>query len=103
MSKNLIACLKRFEEHDLHINKNKCSFFKTKIEYLGHVIEYNKVSKSPTKVKAIIDMPHPKNVPEVRRFLGMTTYYFRFLPDVSTTTYPLRKLLQKKSKIYLVS
>ncbi|UYV73220.1 K02A2.6-like [Cordylochernes scorpioides] len=95
---NLFACLERLCACDLHLNKNKCIYFQIKIEYLGHVIENNKISKSPSKVKAIIDMPQPKNIANLRRFLGMITYFSRFLPDVSTITYPLRRLL-KKDKI----
>ncbi|UYV78273.1 K02A2.6-like [Cordylochernes scorpioides] len=95
---NLFACLERLRACDLHLNKNKCIYFQTKIEYLGHVIENNKISKSPSKVKAIIDMPQPKNIADLRRFLGMLTYYSRFLPDVSTITYPLRRIFHPKSK-----
>lgn len=43
-------------------------------------------------------MPKPSNIGEVRCFLGMITYYSRFIPNVSTITYPLRKLLLKDSK-----
>ncbi|UYV73840.1 hypothetical protein LAZ67_11001074, partial [Cordylochernes scorpioides] len=97
---NIFACLERLRACDLHLNKNKCIYFQTKIEYLGHVIENNKISKSPSKVKAIIDMPQPKNIADLRRFLGMITYYYRFLPDVSTITYPLRRLLKKDKKFF---
>ncbi|UYV72077.1 K02A2.6-like [Cordylochernes scorpioides] len=47
-------------------------------------------------------MPQPKNIADLRRFLGMITYYSRFLPDVSTITYPLRRVL-KKDKIFFWS
>lgn len=97
---NLYACLQRLSEYDLHLNKKKCSFFQTHIEYLGHVVQHNKISKSPSKTKAIIDMPRPKNIQELRRFLGMVTYYSRFIPDASTITYPLRKLLKKVVKFH---
>ena len=60
------------------------------------MIEYNKISKSPTNVKAVLNMPHSKNVPELRRFLGMITYYSRFLPNLSSTTsFPLQTFLRK--------
>lgn len=95
---NLINCLKRLREFDLHLNKKKCSFFKQRIEYLGYVIEYNKISKSPSKTAAITKMPRPTNIEELRRFLGLITYYSRFIPDISTKTFPLRELLQKNSK-----
>ncbi|XP_063907429.1 uncharacterized protein K02A2.6-like [Zophobas morio] len=94
-TQNLDACLQRLSRYDLHVNKNKCIFFETKIEYLGHIIEFNKVSKSPAKVRAIQEMPRPSNVDEIRKFLGLVTYYSRFIPDFSTNSYPLRCLLRK--------
>ncbi|UYV69874.1 K02A2.6-like [Cordylochernes scorpioides] len=45
-------------------------------------------------------MPQPKNIADLRRFLGMITYYSRFLPDVSTITYPLRRLLKKDKNFF---
>ncbi|KAI5731396.1 hypothetical protein M8J77_009366 [Diaphorina citri] len=95
---NLISCLQRLTEYDLHVNKKKCSFFLEKIDYLGHIIEFNKISKSPEKVRAIQDMPRPSNADEVRRFLGLVTYYSRFIPDFSTISYPLRCLLKKNQR-----
>lgn len=85
-------------DYDLHLNKNKCSFFKTEIEYLGHTVERNKIRKSPAKVAAIRNMPRPVNVYEVRRILGLITYYSRFVPDFSTISYPLRCLLKKNER-----
>ncbi|XP_018359746.1 PREDICTED: uncharacterized protein K02A2.6-like [Trachymyrmex cornetzi] len=94
---NLYACLQRLKKYDLHLNRRKCSFFQEEIEYLGHTIGFNKISKSPKKVEAIVNMTRPSTADDVRRFLGMVTYYSRFIPDASTITYPLRKLLVKDS------
>ncbi|KAB0794890.1 hypothetical protein PPYR_11729 [Photinus pyralis] len=91
---NLIKCLTKLQENDLHLNEAKCSFFQNEIEYLGYIIRKNTIAKSPDKVKAILNMPNPKNVADVRRFLGMITYYARLLPNLSSMTAPLRKLLQ---------
>lgn len=55
-----------------------------KVNYLGHVVQHNKISKSPVKVQAIQDMPRPHNVEELKRFLGLVTYYSRFVHDFST-------------------
>ncbi|GBN85877.1 Transposon Tf2-9 polyprotein [Araneus ventricosus] len=99
-SKNLFAYLERLRGYDLHLNIKKCKFFQTRIEYLGHVVENNKISRSPSKVEAIIRMQQPRSVQELRQFLGMITYCSRFIPDVSTITYPLRKLLRKNQKFY---
>jgi len=49
---NLLTCLQQLQKFDLHLNQRKCSFFQERIEFLGHVIELNQISKSPEKVKA---------------------------------------------------
>jgi len=92
---NLQACLQRLSDYDIHVNRKKCTFMTEKVEYLGHVIQHNKISKSPVKVQAIKDMPRPHNVEELKRFLGLVTYYSRFVPHFSTATFPLRCLLKK--------
>ncbi|GBN34966.1 hypothetical protein AVEN_9926-1 [Araneus ventricosus] len=77
-SKKLFACLERLREHDLHLNDKKCTFFRTRIEYLGHVVENNKISRSPSKVEVIIRMQQPRNVQELRKFLARFDYTFKF-------------------------
>ncbi|KAI5731266.1 hypothetical protein M8J77_007169 [Diaphorina citri] len=95
---NLVACLQKLTRYNLHVNKNKCSFLSEKIEYLGHVVEFNKISKSPVKVRAIQEMTSPSNPEQVKQFMGLVTYYSRFIPDFSTMSYPLRCLLKKNHK-----
>lgn len=56
---NFQLCHQRLLQYDFHLNQNKCSFFKDKIEYLGRIVKYNKISKSPAKIAAICDMPRP--------------------------------------------
>lgn len=94
---NLIKCLQQLQTFNLHLNHHKCLFYQHRIEFLGHVIEHNQISKSPNKISSIIDMPQPQNNEDVRRFLGMVTYYARFIPNASTITTPLRKLLAKNT------
>lgn len=98
--KNLIVCLDCLRRNDLHLNKSKCSFFKERINYLGHVISFNKIQKCPTKVQAVARMPRPRNADEVRRFLGLVTYYAKFIPDFSTRSYALRCLLKTGQKFF---
>lgn len=52
-SYNLQTCLEILSDYDLHVRKRKCSFFEEIKEYLGHVVEYNHISKLPVKVRAI--------------------------------------------------
>lgn len=54
--------------------------------------------KSQEKIRAVLDMTRPSNADEVRRFLGMITYYSRFIENLSTLTYPLRQLLRKNRR-----
>jgi len=95
---NLTACLERLRKFNLHVNKSKCRFFEPKIEYLGYVISNRGIEKSPTKVDAIIKAPQPTDAQDAKRFLGLIAYYSKFIPDVSTLTYPIRRLQQKNVK-----
>ena len=85
---DLKACLTQLQQYDLHLKASKCKFLTEQIEFLGHVIQTIKCKTS--KVKAIIEMPQPQCTEDVRRFLGMVTYYARFSPNASTITTPLR-------------
>ncbi|KAK7925007.1 hypothetical protein WMY93_007317 [Mugilogobius chulae] len=68
---------------------------KTKIKFLGQIIEATGVSPDPEKVSAVRAMKEPSNISEVRRFLGMTNHLGKFLPHLAEKTRPLRELLRK--------
>ena len=94
---NLDAVLNRLNSAGLKLNKSKCSFMLDKIEYLGHIIDAKGLHPTQEKVKAIREAPHPRNISELRSFLGMITYYRKFLPNLSTQLKPLYSLLCKKA------
>ena len=87
--------LQKLESAGLKLNKAKCFFLHSQVEYLGHIID--KVGLHPTteKVLAIREAPRPRNVSELRSFFGIINYYNRFLPNLSTKLAPLYRLLQK--------
>jgi len=87
--------LQRLQENDLYLKPEKCSFEKTKIDYLGMIIEEGKISMDPTKLKGIRDWPVPKTVKQVRSFLGFGNFYRRFIRRYSDIVKPLNTLLQK--------
>ncbi|GFV07868.1 retrovirus-related Pol polyprotein from transposon 17.6 [Trichonephila clavipes] len=87
-----VAC-----NYGLEIIFKKCQFLHNTIEFLGHIIENGRLFLSPSKTKAVIDYPDLKNTKDVRRFLGFTGYFRKFLPSYSTIAKPLSDLLRKDS------
>ena len=87
--------LKRIRNHGLRLKEDKCSFFQSLVQYLGHVIDEDGIQHSEAKIKAIQDMPIPTNHTELRSFLEMVTYFSQFFPRLSDHTVPLNYLLRK--------
>ena len=79
---NLKACFSRLREFDQHLNMAKFTFFQESIDFLGHVVEHNKAKKSYSRISAILNMPTTKHVNDVKRFLGIVTYYARFISNI---------------------
>uniref|UniRef100_A0A3B3HH25 Gypsy retrotransposon integrase-like protein 1 n=1 Tax=Oryzias latipes TaxID=8090 RepID=A0A3B3HH25_ORYLA len=92
----LRRALSRLQEAGVTLN-DKCEFSKSRIKFLGQIIEGSGVSPDPEKVKAITGMQEPTNVSEVRRFLGMANHLGKFLPHLAEKTRPLRDLLRKSN------
>ena len=87
--------LRRLEEYNLFLNPEKCEFDKTRIEYLGMIIEPGRVSMDPAKVAAVANWPTPRNLRDVRGFLGFGNFYRRFIRDFSKKARPLNDLTKK--------
>jgi len=66
-----------------------------KIEFLGYVITHNEATLSPRHTEAINKFKQPTNVHKVQRFLGLTSYFRRFIKDFSLKARPLQNLLRK--------
>lgn len=91
----VLDCLRKKK---LYANPEKCEFFKTEICYLGHIISGEGISVDPSKIRAIIDWPVPKSVSEVRSFLGLASYYRKFVLNFSKIAHPITSLLRKAKK-----
>ena len=89
---NLQQVLERFKQYGIRLKQAKCRIMKPSVDYLGYRIDKNGLHTLPEKIIAIQDAPRPKNVKELRSFLGLVNYYGRFIRDL---TYPLNRLLCK--------
>lgn len=86
--------LQRFKQYGVRARKVKCKFLTNSVEYLGHIIDAEGQHPLPSKLKAITGAPEPKNVVELRSFLGLLNYYGRFIANLSTILHPLNSLLR---------
>jgi hypothetical protein len=68
---------------------SKCEFRKNSLVYLGHIVGGGELKIDPPKVKVILDWPKPNNVIELRRFLGATQYWRKFISNFSSIASPL--------------
>ncbi len=91
---NLARVLKRLEEY----GRDKCEFLKDKITYCGHKIDANGLHKCHDKLRAVAEAPQPKDVSQLRSFLGFINYYNKFLLNLTTVLHPLNALLQAGKK-----
>ena len=94
----LETVLSLLEKAGIRLKHKKCSFMLTAIEYLGHKISAQGLQPTSEKVQAIHEAPAPKDVTQLKSFLGLLNYYCKFLPTLSTTLAPLYGLLQQQIK-----
>ena len=90
--------LSRIEKAGLLLKKTKCQFMAPAVTYLGHRIDAEGLHPLAEKVRAIEGAPPPRNVQELKSYLGLITYYSKFLPNMSTVLAPVYKLLRKDVK-----
>ena len=95
---NLEQVLARLQKHGLRFNKPKCKYLKPSVNYLGLIVNAEGVHTSDEKIRAVIEVPQPRNVKELRSFLGMMNYYRKFIPNLATVLKPLTSLLQLSTR-----
>ena len=84
-------------DHQFYLKLSKCSFQMTEVNYLGHVISGGKVSPDPKKTQAVADWPTPTNVAQLRSFVGLATWFRKFIQGFSRLTLPLTALTKQNA------
>ena len=89
----LQAVFERLQQHNLKLKPSKCVLFRRQVTYLGHVVSEEGIHTDPSKIEAVKSWPIPKTTKDVRRFLGFTGYYRRFIQGFAAIVRPLNDLL----------
>ena len=96
--KNLDSVLRRLRGVNLKAKPSKCAFFRKQVLYLGHIISHDGVATDPSKTQKIAGWPTPKNIPELQKFLGLASYYRRFIRNFAEIAKPLYRLTERGRK-----
>ena len=86
---NLSKVFARLRKAKLTLKAKKCRFARREVEYLGHIVSEHGVAADPAKLKAVREFPQPTDVKSLRSFLGLASYYRRFIPKFSKIAGPL--------------
>ena len=82
----------------MKLKPSKCQFFKEKVRFMEHVVSKDGVATDPKKTEAVREWRLPRNVKEVRSWIGMTGYYRRFMKTYTEIAKPLHELTKKEEK-----
>ena len=86
--------------HQLYLKFSKCDFGASQIEYLGHIISIQGVAMDAKKIDCMMNWPTPRNIKDLRGFLGLTGYYRRFIKSYGIIAKPLTDLLKKGNYLW---
>ena len=84
--------------NDVYVNGKKSESFLEEIRYLGHIISKDGIHMDTDKLKIIEEWPQPRNLYKLRSFIGMCSYYRRFIENFSIIARPLHNLKNQKVK-----
>ena len=85
----------RLREADLKLKNSKCNYFKTHVQYLGHLVSGKGIRPLPEKLDSIKKMPAPTTPKEIKQFLGLVGYYRKFIPRFADIARPMTNLTKQ--------
>ena len=92
---HLRVVLEILRKEQLYAKLSKCEFWLTEVSFLGHIVSKEGIRVDPKKIEVVVEWKPPRNVTEVRSFLGLAGYYRRFVKGFSMIAAPMTRLLQK--------
>ncbi|BHF69809.1 hypothetical protein SprV_0301285600 [Sparganum proliferum] len=92
---NLSLVLQKLQAAGLTINPKKCHFLQRQVTYLGHVVDETGITPDPEKIRQVLDWATPQSQTDVRSFLGLASYYRRFIYGFANIALPLHRLTEK--------
>ena len=85
----------RLREADLKLKDSKCNYFKTHVQYLGHLVSGKGVKPLLEKLERVKKMPAPTTPREIKQFLGLVGYYRKFIPRFADISRPMTNLTKQ--------
>jgi hypothetical protein len=98
--KRLKEVFQRLADAGLKLKPKKCAFFRRQVHFLGHVVDSDGIHTDPEKVKKIQEWATPSSVHDVRVFLGLTSYYRKYVRDYALIASPLYQLTKKDEEFH---
>ena len=95
---HLQTVIHRMKDVGLKLKPSKCKFAQCELEYLGHIVSRDGLKTNPRPIAAVQDFPTPQSVHDVRRFLGLASYYRKVICNFARIARPLHQLTRKGAK-----
>ncbi|KAE8972532.1 hypothetical protein PR003_g27462 [Phytophthora rubi] len=87
--------LTRFRQAGFKLKMKKCHWERSQVAFLGHIVTPTGILPNPEKVKAVMNVQRPRDVHDIRSFLGLTSYFRRYIPGYALISTPLERLKVK--------